>query len=91
MSSKHNDGHRVMHSKSSNTEIKINDKADEFIEKIFQSLLSSQQFGLETSMKGSGFIFDCVHLLYYKGHKENFKSSGSYIDSPDWIKNKKNQ
>ena len=41
MSSKHNGGHRVMHSKSSNTEIKINDKADEFIEKIFQSLLSS--------------------------------------------------
>ena len=38
------------------------------------------------SMKG---IFDYVHLLYYKCHKINPNRSGSYIDSPDWIKNKK--
>ena len=40
-------------------------------------------------MKGSGFIFDCVHSSYYKCHKINFKPGGSYIDSPDWIKKKK--
>ena len=40
---KDNDGQRVMHSKSDNIEIKINDKRDEVIEKIFQSLLSSYQ------------------------------------------------
>ena len=40
---KDNDGLRVMHSKSDNIEIKINDKRDEVIEKIFQSLLSSYQ------------------------------------------------
>ena len=34
-------------------------------------------------------IFDCVYFLYYKCHKVNFKQSGSYIDSPDWIKTKK--
>ena len=44
---------------------------------------------LEASIKGSGFIFNCVHLLYYKCYKRNFKLGGSYIDSPDWIKNKK--
>ena len=38
---KDNDEERVMHSKSYNTEIIINDKADEFIEKRFQSILSS--------------------------------------------------
>ena len=38
---KDNDGQRVMHSKSDNIEIKINDKRDEVIEKIFRSLLSS--------------------------------------------------
>ena len=38
------------------------------------------------SMKG---IFDYVHLLYYKCHKINPNRSGSYIDSPDWLKNKK--
>ena len=42
-------------------------------------------------MKASDFIFDCVHLLYYKchNHKINFKRSGSNIESPDCIKNKK--
>ena len=30
-------------------------------------------------MKGSGFVFDYVHLLYYKCHKINFKQGGSYI------------
>ena len=40
-------------------------------------------------MTGSGFIFDCAHLLYYKCHKINLIYTGSYIDSPDWIKNKK--
>ena len=40
---KDNDGQRVMHSKSDNIEIKINDKRDEVIEKIFRSLLSSYQ------------------------------------------------
>ena len=39
-------------------------------------------------MKGSEFIFDYVPLLYYKCHKINLNCGGSYIDSPDCIKNK---
>ena len=58
-----------MHSKSDNIEIMINDKADEFIEELFQSFLSRYQIRLEISIRGSDFIFDCVHLLYYKCHK----------------------
>ena len=40
-------------------------------------------------MRGSDFIFDSVHLLYYKCHKINFNRGGGQIDSPDWIKNKR--
>ena len=40
-------------------------------------------------MKSIVFLFDYVHLLYYKCHKINPNRGGSYIDSPDWIKNKK--
>ena len=40
-------------------------------------------------MRGSEFVFDYVHLLYYKYHRINLICSGSYIDSPDCIKNKK--
>ena len=40
-------------------------------------------------MRGRDFVFDSLHVLYYKCHKTNFKRGGSYIDSPDWIKKKK--
>ena len=40
-------------------------------------------------MKGGEFVSDYVHLLYYKCHKINPNRGGPYIDSPDWIKNKK--
>ena len=46
--SKDNDEERVMHSKSDNKEMMINDKKDEVIEEIFRSLLSRYQIGLET-------------------------------------------
>ena len=41
------------------------------------------------SMKVSDFVFDYVHLLYYKRHNINLDRGRLYIDSPDWLKNKK--
>ena len=55
----------------------------------FEPLLSRYQGNLETSMRGSDFIFDSVQLMHYKCHKVNFKFGASYIESQDWIKNKK--
>ena len=66
-----------MHSKNKNIEIMIYDGADEVIEEPFQLLLSRYQIGLETSIVGSNFLFDFVHLLCYKCHKINFKRGGS--------------
>ena len=89
ISSIDNDEECVMHSKSDNIEIMIDDgKADEVIKQIFDSLTNRYQINLE-SMKSSEFVFDYVQLLYYKCHKINPNCCGSYIDSPDWIKNKK--
>ena len=39
--------------------------------------------------EGSNFVFESVDLLYYSLHKISLNRGGSYIDSPDWIKNKK--
>ena len=39
-------------------------------------------------MKGD-FVFDYVHLMYYKCHEVNTNHDGSYIGSFDWIKSKK--
>ena len=41
-------------------------------------------------MKKSNLIYDRVRAFYYKLHKISINGGGgSYIDSPDWIKNKK--
>ena len=73
ISSKDNDEERVMHSKNDQIEIMISDKADEVIEELSQLPFSRYQIQLETSMKIGDFIFNCVHLLYYKCHKIDFK------------------
>ena len=90
ISSKDADEERVIHSKSDNIEFMSYDNVNEVVHKLFESLLSVYQIGLETSMRRSDFIFDSVQLLYYKCHKINFKRDGSYIDSTDWIKKKNN-
>ena len=66
----------------------INDEADKVVEELFQSLKNRYKNNLE-SMKGSDFVFNYVQLLYYKCHKINPNRCGSYIVSPDWIKNQK--
>ena len=73
--------------KSDNIGIIVNDRADEVIKERFKSPKNKYQNDLE-SMKDSEFVFDYAHLLYYKCHKISLNRGGSYIDSPDWIKNK---
>ena len=80
-----------MHSKSDNIEEIMNsDEADEVIEELFDSLKNRYQNNLE-SMRASEFVFDYVNLLHYKCHKTNSNRGGSYIDSSDLIKSKKQQ
>ena len=59
ISSKDNDEEHVMHSKSDNIEIMINDEANEFIKELFDSLKSRYQNNLK-SMNESEFVFDYV-------------------------------
>ena len=53
------------------------DNANDVIDKLFESLLSKYQSGLETTIRGSDFIFDSVQLLDYKCYNINFRRSGS--------------
>ena len=64
-------------------------EADEIAEELFDSLPQKYHKGLDESIKGSKFFFDSVNLLYYKLHKISLNCSGSYIDSPKWLKNTK--
>ena len=54
----------ILHSKGANTEFMIYDNVNEVIEELCQSFRSRYQTGLETSMRSSDFMFECVHLLY---------------------------
>ena len=80
-----------MHSNSDNIEVMAYDDANESIKGLFESCFSRYQISLETTMRGSDFIFGCVNLIYYKWHKIRFKRGRSLIeiDSLDWLKKKK--
>ena len=78
-----------MHSRSDNIKFTSYIDANEVVDELFESLCLRYQEHLETSIRGSDFIFDSVQLMYYKCHRVHFKHGVSYIDSPDWIKKKK--
>ena len=80
---------RIMHTKSDNEEIVIGSDTNEVIKELFKSFLQRYQEALQEKMKGSKFEFDGVNLLYYDFNKVSLNRGGSYIDTPEWIKNKK--
>ena len=82
---------RTMRTKSDNIEIMMDSETDEVIEELFESLRQRYQKGLEESMDGSHFIFDSANALYYDLNKVSLSRGGSYMDSPEWLKNKKQQ
>ena len=55
----------------------VNDKADD---KKLDRSQNRCQFWLETSMRGTDFIFDCVYSLYYKCHKISLKWGRSWAN-----------
>ena len=66
----------------------MGNKIDEIIEEFFESLLQRYQKRLEESIRGSEFVFYSVDLSYYKLHEICLNRGGSYIDSPECLKNK---
>ena len=87
--SKVSDEIRIMHTNSNNVETMMGNETDEIIKELFESLLQRYQEGLEEKIKGSEFVFDSVDLLHYNLHKISLNRGGSYIASPEWLKNKK--
>ena len=88
-SKKNSDETCTMHTKSNNVEIMMGSETDDIIEELFKSLLQKYQEGLEESRTGNEFTFDGVDILYYDLNKICLSRGGSYIDSPEWLKNKK--
>ena len=89
ISSKDSEETRTIHTKSHNIEIMMGNETDGIIEELRKSLLQNYRKDLKEPMRGSEFVRDSIDLLYYHLQKIGLKRSGSYIDSPKWLKNKK--
>ena len=83
------DGTRIRYTRSDNIEIMFGDDNDDIIEQFFESLLQKYEENLQNKMRGLDFQFDGVNFLYYDFNKTSINRSGSYIDSPKWLKDKK--
>ena len=55
-----------MHSTSDNLKFAPYNDANEVVNELFASLLSSYEDNVETSMRGSDFVFYSVQLMYCK-------------------------
>ena len=83
------DESRKMYTKSDNVEIMTGTETSDAINELFKSFFKRYQEGLQTKMKGSSFTFERVDLLHYHLHKISLNRGESYINSPEWLKDKR--
>ena len=77
-----------MYSKSDNIKIMRGAEIADITNGLFDTFRKRYQEGLETKMRGSSFTFERIDLLEYHLHKISLNRGSSYIESPEWIKNK---
>ena len=82
------DEERIMHLKNDSIKITVSHEVDEVVKNLFDYLKNRYPNNFQ-SMKGSEIVFHYIYLMYYKCHKINPNRGGSYVNYPDWIKNKK--
>ena len=80
---------REMYTKSDNILIMNGIETEDIINELINTFNKRYQEGLETKMRGSSFTFERIDLLEYHLHKISLNRGSSYINSPEWIKNKK--
>ena len=78
-----------MYTRSHNEEFMNGSDTDEIIKDFLNHFYKNMKKIYKKKMKGSDFEFDGVNFLYFDFNKISISRSGSYIDSPKWLKNKK--
>ena len=61
---------------------------EEVIEKMYQKILGDYEM-LSQACESSNYVFVRIVEMTYHCHKVDMNRGGSYVDLPDWIKNKK--
>ena len=80
---------RSTESKSKKVEILMGDETDDIIKELFESFSEKYQEKLEEKSKDSKFVFESVELLYYSLHKTRLRRGKSYINTLEWLINKR--
>ena len=80
---------RVMYTRSDNEEFMSGDDTSKIIKSLFESFLQRFEENLQEKMRGSDFEFDGINFFNYNFNKTSIYRGGSYIDSPNWLKDKK--
>ena len=88
ISSKDTGETRTIYVWSDNVSIMRGRATDDIIRELFKSFLLNYQEDLKT-FKGSDFEFKSVELMDYKLHRVRLRTGRSYINSPEWLANKK--
>ena len=65
------------------------DATNEIIKLLFESFLQRFEENLQNKTRGSEFEFDGINFFYYSFNKTSIYRGGTYIDSSEWLKNKK--
>ena len=90
ISSKDTGKTRTIYVWSDNVSIIRGGDTDNIIRDTFSSVLRNCQEELKT-IKGSDFVFESVELMDYKLHRVLLRRDESYVKSPEWLANKKQQ
>ena len=80
---------RTFVAKSKNIQTTISDDINEITTKLIDSLKTEYDKQILLSREGSSFVFSNIEELNIHINKIDLKRGSSYIDSPEWIKNKK--
>ena len=84
------DKRRITHfSKSDNVICRPSSDNSKILDELLSSLYEKYQVDLTTSRTSSSFVFESVEECNMHLHKIDLRRGASYIDTPDWIKNKK--
>ena len=78
----------TMHSKSDKFEVMKGLSANDIVNRFIESFKQRYQEGLETTMRGSSYVFNHIKLLQYHFHKISLSRGSSYIPTLEWIANK---
>ena len=84
------DKRRITHfSKSDNVICMPSSDTSKILDELLSSFYKKYQEDVATSRTSSSFVFESVEECNIHFHKIDLRRGASYIDTPDWIKNKK--